>query len=56
MHEELNLVTEKPPYLSVDFDNKTPWLEQSEGWWAHSKRRDNSVIADIFEGQLMSKI
>ena len=32
------------------------WHEQSEGWWRHNKSRDDSIIADIFEGQLMSKM
>ena len=55
MHEELNRVVTKPPYKEIDFESLT-WSEQADGWWRHNQSRDDSVVADIFEGQLMSKI
>jgi len=30
--------------------------EQSEEWFKYNYQRENSVVSDIFEGQLMSKI
>ena len=55
MHEELNRISKKPAYKEIDFENLS-WSEQSSGWWNHNKSRDDSIITDIFEGQLMSKI
>ena len=55
MHEELNRVANKPPYKEIDFE-KFSWSEQGNEWWKYNKSREDSIISDIFEGQLMSKI
>lgn len=39
----------------MDFE-KLNWAEQSNEWWLHNKSRDDSMISDIFEGQLLSKM
>lgn len=39
----------------MDFD-KLPADQQSENWWLYNKERDDSIITDLFTGQLMNKI
>ena len=55
MHEEMNRVKKKPPYKEMDFE-KEPVEIQSEKWWIYNKDRDDSIITDLFSGQLMSRI
>ncbi|CDW83589.1 ubiquitin carboxyl-terminal hydrolase 2-like [Stylonychia lemnae] len=55
LHEELNRVRKKPPYKEMDFD-KLPADQQSDNWWQYNKERDDSIITDLFTGQLMNKI
>lgn len=55
MHNELNRVTKKPPYKEIDCDKQT-MDQQSEIWDQYFKARDNSIITDLFEGQLCSKL
>lgn len=55
MHNELNRVKKKPKYKQIDCD-RLPMLEQSEVWSQYFRERDNSIITDLFEGQLCSKI
>jgi ubiquitin C-terminal hydrolase len=55
MHNELNRIVKKPKYKQIDCDNN-PMIEQSEIWYRYFRDRDNSIITDLFEGQLMSKI
>ena len=55
MHEELNRVTKKPPYKEMDFDKLTE-SQQSDNWWKYNLDRDDSIITDLFTGQLMNKI
>jgi len=55
VHEELNRVAKKPPYKELDFD-KLPIEEQSQNWWIYNLERDNSIITDLFTGQLMNKL
>lgn len=45
----------KPAYKEMEFENM-PWEEQSNQWWIHNKNIDDSIITDVFEGQLLSKI
>jgi hypothetical protein len=49
--EEMNRVTQKPPYKEINFDN-LPIDQQSKGWWDYNKSREDSSIQDIFEGYL----
>ena len=53
IHNELNRVTTKPAYKEIDCD-KEPVDKQSEIWAKYFKARDNSIITDLFEGQLCS--
>ena len=55
MHNELNRIKKKPRYETIDCDKETI-MKQSEIWWRYFRARDNSVITDIFEGQLCSAI
>ena len=54
MHDELNRVTSKPAYRELDFQN-LPIDEQSEEWSRYYKARDNSIMTDLFEGQLINR-
>ena len=54
MHDELNRVTTKPAYRELDFQN-LPIDEQSEEWSRYYKARDNSIMTDLFEGQLINR-
>jgi len=55
MHNELNRIEQKPKYKEIDCD-KLPIDQQSEQWSQYFAARDNSIITDLFEGQLCSKI
>jgi ubiquitin C-terminal hydrolase len=55
MHEEMNRVVKKPPYKELDFDSLTV-EEQSKNWWQYNLDRDNSIITDLFTGQLMNRL
>lgn len=55
IHNELNRVTTKPPYKEINCD-KLPVDKQSEEWASYFKARDNSIITDLFEGQLCSRL
>ena len=55
MHNELNRVAKKPKYKAIDCD-KEPINSQSEIWHNYFRERDNSIITDLFEGQLCSSI
>jgi len=55
MHDELNRVRKKPTYREMDFD-KLSREEQSDKWAEYYKERDNSIMTDLFEGQLMNRI
>lgn len=39
----------------MNFDKDSP-DEQSNKWWSYYKERDDSIITDLFTGQLMNKI
>jgi ubiquitin C-terminal hydrolase len=49
LHEELNRVTSKPIYAKQNYDD-LPIEEQSEKWWKYFKKRDDSIITDLFTG------
>lgn len=55
MHDELNRVTVKPKYQEMKFE-KHPVGEQSEKWAQYYRQRDDSIMTDLFEGQLMSRV
>jgi ubiquitin C-terminal hydrolase len=55
MHEEMNRITKKPAYKEMNFDSLSLG-DQSEKWWQYNKARDDSIITDLFTGQLMNTI
>lgn len=55
MHDELNRVSSKPPYQEMNYD-KLSVADQSEKWWNYARARDDSIITDLFEGQLMNRL
>ena len=54
MHDELNRVATKPAYRELDFQNLSI-EEQSEEWSRYYKARDDSIMSDLFEGQLINR-
>jgi ubiquitin carboxyl-terminal hydrolase 2/21 len=55
MHDELNRVPVKPQYKEMKFETLT--LEkQSEGWFKYFRERDDSIMTDLFEGQLINRL
>ena len=55
MHDELNRVTSKPKYQEMKFDRFTLG-EQSQKWHDYNRQKDNSIMTDLFEGQLMNRL
>lgn len=55
MHNELNRIEQKPKYREIECE-KLPIEEQSAQWSQYFAARDSSIITDLFEGQLCSKI
>jgi len=49
MHNELNRVTSKPKYQEIDCESESMEV-QSDVWFDYFKKRDNSIITDLFEG------
>ena len=54
MHDELNRIRRKPKYKQIDCDGQ-PFLKQSEVWYRYFRERDDSIITDLFEGQLCGR-
>jgi len=55
MHDELNRVRRKPKYRELICD-ELPLEEQSQTWADHYEEIDNSVMTDLFGGQLVSLV
>ena len=55
MHDELNRVVKQPKYQAIECASET-LATQAEVWQDYFRRRDDSIITDIFEGQLCSDI
>lgn len=55
LHEDLNRISKKPAYKEMDFDS-LPIIDQSEKWWKYYLERDDSIVTDLFSGQLINKI
>lgn len=51
----MNRVKVKPKYQEINSDNKSA-DQQSEIWFRYFRERDDSIITDIFEGQLCGTI
>lgn len=55
LHEDLNRVRKKPYIESKDYDGQNDAENASEAWLNY-KRRNDSVIVDLFHGQLKSTL
>ena len=56
LHEDLNRITNKPYFeLEEQKDNETD-SEASQRFWDLYKKREDSIIVDLFHGQFKSKI
>lgn len=55
LHEDLNRVMEKPYLELKDSDGRADNIVASEAWQYH-KSRNQSIIVDLFYGQLKSKV
>ena len=56
LHEDLNRITNKPYILLEEQKPTESDLEASQRFWDLHKRRENSIIVDLFHGQFKSKI
>ncbi|KAH9823164.1 ubiquitin-specific protease [Melampsora americana] len=61
LHEDLNLVTHKPPPVEMSAEREAelealPTQLASAREWEIYKRRDNSVIVELFQGQYRSRL
>ena len=56
LHEDLNRITKKP-YIELEEqkDNENDY-EASKRWWDSYRKREDSIIIDLFHGQFRSKI
>ena len=56
LHEDLNRITNKP-YLELEEQKQNENdSEASKRWWDYYKKREDSIIIDLFHGQFKSKI
>ena len=56
LHEELNCIINKP-YIELEEQKENESdFEASKRWWDYYKKREDSIIIDLFHGQFKSKI
>jgi ubiquitin carboxyl-terminal hydrolase 4/11/15 len=55
LHEDLNRVLKKP-YIEAKEDDKRPEQEIATEAWEHHLKRNQSIIVDLFQGQLKSTL
>lgn len=55
LHEDLNDVVAKPYVEYKEFDGRTD-EEVSREYWEGFKKRDRSILVDLFYGQLKSRV
>jgi ubiquitin C-terminal hydrolase len=55
LHEDLNRIEDKPPTNGVDSKGRDDAIVAAEAWQVHKKRND-SIIVDLLQGQLKSKV
>lgn len=55
LHEDLNRVTEKP-YSELKDSNGRPDKEVASEAWSQHHARNQSIVIDLFYGQLKSKV
>ncbi|BFZ08637.1 hypothetical protein BsWGS_11676 [Bradybaena similaris] len=55
LHEDLNRIRQKPYTETIDSDGRPDEMVAAEAW-AQYKRRNDSVVVDLFQGQYKSKL
>ncbi|KAJ2001738.1 hypothetical protein H4R26_003973, partial [Coemansia thaxteri] len=55
LHEDLNRIVHKP-YIEVPDSNGRPDAEVADEQWSIYKRRNDSVVVDLFQGQFRSTL
>jgi hypothetical protein len=56
LHEDLNRITNKP-YIELEEQKENEYdVDASKRWWDCHKKREDSIIIDLFHGQFKSKI
>ena len=55
LHEDLNRITDKPYIELLEKQNNEDDLIASKRWWDLHKKREDSIIIDLFNGQLKSE-
>jgi len=56
LHEDLNRITNKPYFLLEEQKDNENDFDASKRFWDLYKKRENSIIVDLFHGQFQSKI
>lgn len=56
IHEDLNKVHHKPYIEMNSHNNKDTDKVASDKWWKQYKKREDSIIVDLFHGQFKNKI
>ena len=55
LHEDLNRITDKPYIELLEKQDNEDDLKASKRWWDLHKKREDSIIIDLFNGQLKSE-
>ena len=55
LHEDLNRITDKPYIELLEKQNDEDDLKASKRWWDLHKKREDSIIVDLFNGQFKSE-
>ncbi|KAG1459781.1 hypothetical protein G6F56_006087 [Rhizopus delemar] len=56
LHEDMNKITNKPYVEIPDFEDESQADEIADQFWEYHKARNDSIIVDLFQGQLKSKV
>lgn len=56
LHEDLNRISGKKPYVEIAEGKGRPDAEVAEEAWSGHLRRNSSIIVDLFHGQLKSTV
>lgn len=56
LHEDLNRINNKPYFELKEQQEGETEQQASERWWTCHKKREDSIIVDLFHGQLKSTI
>ena len=55
LHEDLNRITDKPYIELLEKQDNEDDLKASKRWWDLHKKREDSIIVDLFNGQFKSE-